>query len=207
MQQNFWSLMSACLSRLIEGWRAWMAAHNITLDWQALHAVLKPYVVWCAERVRQFRKRQKWQIVGVVILVVVGLLIATCSTSSDSETIIDSGGISDGKETVATAVADNGLVPEDEAVMCIGLVRFANGFETAFFQRGGESVEATLLSQHGKELVDQGYTVKQHDCYGNWQAAADWLTDSQVTLPENANEEIFSRELLKWKQQKMTNGQ
>lgn len=214
MQQDFRRAVSAHLSHIGEGLRDRWAALKMSRGWADYRAVVMPYMEGFADRAWQRVKQRTWQITGLVVVGALGLVFVISRTLSDSDILTQSAVVPEAtmaadpaSEPAATAVPDDGRVPEDQAVICIGLVRYGNGVETSFFQRGGESVEATLIARHGKELVDQGYTVKHHDCYGNWQAAADWLTDGQVTLPENANEEIFSLELLKWKQQKMTGSQ
>lgn len=130
-----------------------------------------------------------WMAVGLLVLIL-GMLLAGRSAVSST-----------------TPPADDGLVLEEKAVLCIGVVRYSNGMQDAFFQRPDESVEETLMAQSNAELVAQGFTVEHRDCYASWQAAADFLTDGRVTLPDNATEQDFTAALMGWKQQQMMGGQ
>lgn len=134
-------------------------------------------------------KRWKWRILVTVILLLLGLFLGVHHAVSSSET-----------------ANKDGIVPEEMAVLCIGVVRYRNGVKDAFFQRPGEPLEALLMERKDAAQVSEGFTVEHRDCYESWQAAADFLTDGQLTLPDNANEAIFSMSLLKWKLQQMQAG-
>ena len=135
------------------------------------------------------RVNKRWMAVGLLVLIL-GMLLAGRSAGNS-----------------ATTPAVDGLVPEEKSVLCIGVVRYSNGVQDAFFQRPDESVEETLMAQSNAELVPLGFTVEHRNCYSNYQAAADFLTDGQVTLPDNATEQDFTTALMGWKQRQMMGGQ
>lgn len=135
------------------------------------------------------RVNKRWLVVGLLVLIL-GMLLAGRSAVSS-----------------ITTPADDSLVPEEKAVLCIGVVRYSNGVQDAFFQRPDESVEETLMAQSNAELVPLGFTVEHRNCYNNYQAAADFLTDGRVTLPDNATEQDFTAALMGWKQRQMRGGQ
>ena len=190
MQQKIGRVIAGWLSRTQNEMQEQLAAVKTSPFWQESMTRFELWKKPLADRWREIPPLWKQRMVVVLCLTVAGLLLVLCRPVSDA----------------APAAAD-GQVPEAEAVVCIGVARYSNGVEEAFFQRQGDSIETTLLAQHGNKLVSQGYMVEHRNCYGSWQAAADFLTDGQLTLPENATEAIFSMELLKWKRQQILSGQ
>ncbi len=189
MQHDIQAVVSAYFSSILATLQKHVAAAKTSDFWRDKAISLAFWKDRFIDRYRHASTRMKWHMGMAVILVFLGLFLALQGTASSQE--------------IAT---DNGVVPEEMAVLCIGVVRYRNGVQDAFFQRPGESIAATLMEQSEQALVDEGFTVEHRNCYDSWQAAADFLTDGQVTLPEDADEEIFSMTLLKWKQRQMQGG-
>jgi len=187
MQQQMQAHLMAWMSHLRTEGRRYMEMIKTTRSWRAgvahLAKVKDRPSVW-------FQSVAQRRLTLAILILLTVVIFSFLHTGSRAE--------------MAT---DDDLVPEAQAVICIGVAHYRNGVQEAFFQRGGESVEATLIQQHGPEMVALGYTVEHQNCYGNWQAAADFLTDGQVRLPDDADEAIFSIELLKWKQQQIMGSQ
>lgn len=199
MQQQIQALLSAGISYLQSEYEHYATELTNTAFWQNSVARLEPW----REHIQSAVPRVPKRLIGAAfIILLVGLALGLRGHANGAA-------IANDNELLPkpTTVVDDRLVPEDQAVICIGVVRFTDGMLASVFQKGGESFEETLIRQTNAELVRQGYTIEYHNCYGNWQDAADFLTDGQVTLPENANEQVFTSELMKWKQQQMMNGQ
>ena len=187
MQQQIQAWVSACVSCLRCEWQKYFGAVK-TFGFGQYG--IAQWGQWKDQFSGAIQRAPKQWVLVLVILMLLGVLVAISRISSETE----------------AATAD-GLMLEENSVLCIGVVRYSNGMQDAFFQRPDESVEETLMAQSNAELVAQGYTVEHRDCYASWQAAADFLTDGRVTLPDNATEQDFTAALMGWKQQQMMGGQ
>ena len=187
MQQTILALITSSLSRLRGGWRKHFAAAKASGFWRdrVRHFMPKKHPMVDAFQ-RTLKPLKKWHMVIVVIILLLGVLLAAQRTASGSVTAPD-----------PAATAETGTV------LCIGVVRDGAGAQHAFFQRADDTLEQTLTEQGMAGLVHDGFTIEHRNCYASWQAAADWLTDGSVTLPEQATEQDFAKALLEWKQQRL----
>ncbi len=185
MQQDIQALITSDLSRLRDGWQKHVAAAKASGFWQD---GVQRFTPWKHRMVDAFQRTPKplktWYMVLVGIILLLGVLLAAQHTTS-------------GSVTAPAATAETGTV------LCIGVVRDGAGAQHAFFQRAGDTLEQTLTEQGMAGLVHDGFTLEHRNCYASWQAAADWLTDGAVTLPEQATEQDFAKALLEWKQQRL----
>jgi hypothetical protein len=187
MQQDIQALITSCLSRLRGGWQKHVAAAKASGFWQDGVRRFTPWkhrMVDAFQRTPKLLKKRYMLLVGIILLL--GVLLAAQRTASGSVTA-----------PAPAATAEAGTV------LCIGVVRDGAGAQHAFFQRAGDTLEQTLTEQGREGLVRDGFTLEHRNCYDSWQAAADWLTDGAVTLPEQATEQDFAKALLEWKQQRL----
>ncbi len=149
---------------------------------QDMLSTITPYLSQLRRSLHKLAITRRGIVVGVVLILtliatVYGMRIGSASTPE--------------QETVSA----------EKIVICIGVIRDASGMQHAFFQRGGDTLEQTLTESGKTAIVREGFTVEHRNCYDSWQKAADFVTDGQVTLPENATEQDFTMALIKWKQQ------
>lgn len=188
MQQTIQALIASCLFRLRGGWRKHFAAAKALGFWRGGVRRFTPWehpMVDAFQRTSKPLKKRRMVIVGIILLL--GVLLAAQRTAAS------------GSVTAPASEATS----EAGTVLCIGVVRDGADAQHAFFQRAGDTLEQTLTEQGMAGLVHDGFTLEHRNCYDSWQAAADWLTDGAVTLPEQATEQDFAKALLEWKQQRL----
>jgi len=102
----------------------------------------------------------------------------------------------------ATAAVKAPTVPTVETpgatVLCVNVVVGSDAVPWVIFQRAGATLEDAMREGGQAALVERGYRLEKQNCFESWQAAANFLTDNQVMLPDGATEADFVRAMMKW---------
>ena len=134
---------------------------------------------------------------AVLILLVLILTLAMRDAPTDTGST----------DTPATAVPDSVIqnqkgVPEAGIIACIGVVLDKKGMQHGFLQEAGQTLDQLFTDLGKVTLVREGYTIQHNNCYEDWQGAADFMTDGEMTVPDNITAENFMIAYFQWKANK-----
>ncbi len=147
----------------------------------------------------------------LAVLLILALMLTLAMRDAPSDA-----GSTDTISTPATEVPDSTIqespaqestaaqkgVPEAGIVACIGVVLDKKGMQHGFLQLAGQTLDQVLTDLGKTTVVRQGYTIQHNDCYESWQGAADFMTDGEMTVPDNMTAENFMIAYFQWKANK-----